>query len=217
MINKDMRISSAVKENPSIVDLLGKYGIDFCCGSHKNLGEEIKNKGLDVDKVVDELNEYKKVDVQKNWKKALNMSEEELIPYLIENHHIYEEDLIEKTDKLLSKILKVHYLKHGSVLGELYTTFTALKGELAIHFAKEEKEVFPQILDKNNTKEKELMDEHEKAGELLHKIEKLTDNFNAPSDSCTTYKTAFMTLKELVDDIHIHIFLENNVLFKENN
>ncbi len=57
--------------------------------------------------------------------------------------------------------------------------------------------------------------EHDFEGEAFRKIAKLSDNYNPPSNACNTYKVTYAKLKEFEEDLHFHIHLENNILFKK--
>ena len=82
------------------------------------------------------------------------------------------------------------------------------------HFADEEKLVFPKALKQDNTNWSKLKDDHEQVGQLLRKMQEITNEFTPPQDACQTYTLAFQKLHQLVDDIHLHVFLENSVLFE---
>jgi len=56
--------------------------------------------------------------------------------------------------------------------------------------------------------------EHDVEGERFRKIAELTNNYTPPADACTTYRVAFSMLQEFEEDLHKHIHLENNILFK---
>ena len=58
-----------------------------------------------------------------------------------------------------------------------------------------------------------MKQDHTIEGERFEKITQLTNNFTPPPDACNTYKVTFAMLKEFVNDLHLHIHLENNVLF----
>lgn len=60
---------------------------------------------------------------------------------------------------------------------------------------------------------KMMMQEHDAEGERFRKISELSNNYNPPDDGCTTYRVAFSMLKEFETDLHLHIHLENNILF----
>lgn len=213
MIDKNMTVGEAVKVNPQIIDKLSDVGIDFCCGGNKVLSEAIEEVGFDVDSFINILNAQQKVE-QGEIEDAMNLSKEELIKYIIETHHVKELDMLEEIDALLKKILNVHYLSHGEELAEIYQQFSLIKSDLIPHFAKEERVDFPEFLSGKDVDFTTLIAEHEKVGSLLDRLESNTNGFNAPEDGCTTYRRTFEKLKEFTEDIHKHIFLENNVLFK---
>ncbi|HRP38003.1 MAG TPA: hemerythrin domain-containing protein, partial [Candidatus Dojkabacteria bacterium] len=60
---------------------------------------------------------------------------------------------------------------------------------------------------------KMMMAEHDNEGERFRKIAELTNDYTMPADGCTTYRVTFAMLKEFEDDLHLHIHLENNILF----
>jgi len=67
--------------------------------------------------------------------------------------------------------------------------------------------------DNNTGYVKDLEDEHEAAGNLIKEITACTNDFTAPEDGCASYRLAFKKLQELVNDVYIHIFTENSLLF----
>lgn len=215
MINKSMRIEEAVKERPHIVELLSQHNIDFCCGGRQILEQAIKDRNLDVDDFIEALNLYQPAGEVNDWRQALLLDKKALIHYIVSTHHRAEEKLVEEVEKLLEKILYVHYQHHGESLTAIYQTFLALKQDLMPHFADEEKNVFPKALEDPNTDWKKLRDDHDQVGKLLAKLQVLTSDFTPPADACRTYRLAFQKLHELVDDIHLHVFLENSVLFEQ--
>lgn len=215
MITKDMRIEETIKVNPHLTDVFNDAGIDFCCNGARPLAVALEEKDLDVGRFIEKLNAYERTTEKKSMAEAMDMEPDALIDHIILHHHIPEKDMLEKADALLQKILFVHYAHHGEELAEIYQVFAQLKGELMAHFPKEEAEVFVKMKAGNYDQVNVLESEHEAAGNLLHKLEDLTQNFTAPEDGCETYRLAFRKLQELAEDVHIHIFLENYVLFKQ--
>jgi regulator of cell morphogenesis and NO signaling len=47
----------------------------------------------------------------------------------------------------------------------------------------------------------------------MDKINEITSNYMVPDDGCNSYRLAFMLLNEFEDDLHVHVHLENNILF----
>ena len=58
-----------------------------------------------------------------------------------------------------------------------------------------------------------MMNEHTDEGERFERLAELTNNYTPPADGCNTYKVTFSMLKEFEEDLHLHIHLENNILF----
>lgn len=129
----------------------------------------------------------------------------------------------------MDKLCKFHG-NHNPELFEIKEQFNALAGELAVHMKKEELILFPYIrkmvVSKNNHEEmwhpgfgtvqnpiQTMMHEHDIEGERFGKISELSSNYNPPSHVCNTYKVTYSLLKEFEDDLHLHIHLENNILF----
>jgi len=55
--------------------------------------------------------------------------------------------------------------------------------------------------------------EHEKAGDLLFEIRRITNHYKAPETACTTHRVCLDELKAFEEDLHQHVHLENNILF----
>lgn len=58
-----------------------------------------------------------------------------------------------------------------------------------------------------------MNEDHLDEGEMLARMAKLSDNFTAPVDACITYQATYQLLREYQRDLHLHIHLENNILF----
>jgi regulator of cell morphogenesis and NO signaling len=92
---------------------------------------------------------------------------------------------------------------------------------------KEEKILFPAIKDmvQNGNKNfqfgsienpvKMMEQEHDGAGDIIKKIQQLSNNFTTPGHACNTYKALYHMLEEFTNDLFQHIHLENNILFQK--
>lgn len=58
-----------------------------------------------------------------------------------------------------------------------------------------------------------MMEEHTTEGDRFRKIETLSINYTPPEDTCNTYLVTFALLNKFEQDLHMHIHLENNILF----
>ncbi|MDZ7649577.1 MAG: hemerythrin domain-containing protein [Cytophagales bacterium] len=122
---------------------------------------------------------------------------------------------------------------HGEYHPELFEISEEFKlstGELAVHMKKEELILFPHIrkmikVKASNSKMdvphfgsvqnpvQMMMNEHTVEGDRFAKISQLSNNYTPPADGCNTYRVAFALLNEFEQDLHLHIHLENNILF----
>jgi regulator of cell morphogenesis and NO signaling len=108
--------------------------------------------------------------------------------------------------------------------------FTGCSAELSAHMKKEEEILFPYIREMaavHSGKDKApfasfgtvgnpirmMMQEHDAEGARFREIVALSNNYTAPDDACGTYRVTFALLQEFEDDLHLHIHLENNILF----
>ena len=58
-----------------------------------------------------------------------------------------------------------------------------------------------------------MQQEHQVEGDRFAKIAELSNQYNPPADACNTYRVAYALLQEFEQDLHLHIHLENNILF----
>jgi regulator of cell morphogenesis and NO signaling len=58
-----------------------------------------------------------------------------------------------------------------------------------------------------------MEDEHEAAGQALATMRTLTNGYAPPEGACPTFRGLYFGLAQLERDMHLHVHLENNVLF----
>lgn len=227
LAQKENRIGEVVAENFRTAKIFEENGLDFCCGGKKTIIEACTEKGVDPDILLNQLN---KIDDSGARSTHFNSWEIDfLIEYIIINHHSYVVNSIPTIEHHLQEVIAAHGMKfpHLTKIEEL---FTDLKEELLSHMAKEEKMLFPYIkkmyIANNNSLEmpvapfgtvgnpvKVMESEHDAAGRLMHEINIITGNFTPPEGACGKFKVLYAELKEFESDLHVHVHLENNILF----
>lgn len=228
-INNNTLISEIVAENYDTATVFKKYGIDFCCNGERTLNEVATKKNVSVAKLIQEISfiETNTITSQnyQNWDLDF------LSDYIYQNHHLYVEQRGPEIIAYLEKLCKVHGKNHPELF-EVIELFKEAVGDLAMHMKKEELILFPhikKIAQAYRNKEKletppfgsienpinMMHSEHDNEGERFRRISELTNNYEVPKDACNTYKIAFILLKEFEDDLHKHIHIENNILFKK--
>jgi regulator of cell morphogenesis and NO signaling len=55
--------------------------------------------------------------------------------------------------------------------------------------------------------------EHDSVGRAFDEIRSLSTNYTIPADGCASYSLLYKMLEEFENDLHVHIHLENNILF----
>lgn len=218
---KNIKLSELVRRNPLVTTFLNARHIDYCCGGDMFLFDAIQQAGYDQGSFLADLKAYLD-EQQAKFSPSISddlyaMNVKELIHHLLATHHRDERMLLEAVDQKLATILNVHYTSHKEELIEVFKLFQTLRAELLVHFVQEEEEVFALMLNSSNkeslAKVEALEADHEAAGDLIKALMKATHDFTVPKDSCPTYEAAYALMKQLVEDVFIHIFKENSILF----
>jgi len=212
IVANDFRTSSIFK----------KAGIDFCCGGKQYLTEACLEKEINKEKLTSELKEVSEDPISP----SMNFKEWELgflCDYITNTHHKYViknlPDLLFYTDK----IADVHGDHHPELI-EVANLFKRIGEELNPHLKNEEEVLFPaikEVVSASSPKAKEtiiseisrMVGEHEFAGGAMDEINRITNGYDLPEDACNTYQVTFRLLEQFEDDLHVHVHLENNILY----
>lgn len=209
-------------------EIFKKYGLDFCCGGKKTVKQACAEKGLDVTKIEQELQQADKNPSTRplpygDW--GLDF----LADYIVNTHHSYVKKSLPDIRTYAAKVAQVHGDRHPE-LSTVLQLVEEINRELTSHMLKEEKVLFPFIKDLvaagNSEKRVQVSQfgtvqnpinmmemEHEMVGKNMEEIRTLTNNYTLPEDACASYSLLFRMLDEFENDLHIHIHLENNILF----
>jgi regulator of cell morphogenesis and NO signaling len=220
---------------PGATRVFEKLGIDYCCGGNKAFEEACEEANLHVQKVIDSL-ESAAIEHQRRNTDGLQgggdwQSEPlgDLIGHIQNTHHNYVKEEITRLRPLFDRVCNVHGAKHPE-LAPLRSDFHALSQELTMHMMKEEMVLFrymermeesvlagePILPAPFGTVENpvaKMVHEHDSAGNLLRHMRQLSNGYAPPEGACTSYKTLYWALAEFERDLHLHVHLENNILF----
>ena len=226
LIRKDYSLGEVVTVYPAVVKKFNDMELDYCCGGNKSLELALKEKGVDVDKFVEDLNkEFKEFKFENSqyvdWREK---SSEDLINHIVETHHAETFRLLKEIDPLMVKVFRVHFSHDPELLMKVHSLFGKLKCELEEHLLKEENILFPLMIKydkaKNEKEKKEIeediriiVNEHEAAGDILKELAEVTDDYKVPEWGCISFKLLYDYLHDLEKDLFIHIHKENNILF----
>jgi regulator of cell morphogenesis and NO signaling len=226
----DERIGDVVAENWQTAHVFDKYNIDFCCKGNRSINEACTSKGVSLDEVILDLEEAMQMeppsdDNYKAW--ALD----QLADHIEKKHHKYVETHLPTIRKFLHKTAEVHGGEHPELL-EMEELFNTSAIDLTAHMKKEEFLLFPHIrrmvkaMNENESISHAhlnsvvspigvMQHEHETEGDRFQKMSDLSNHYSIPKDACDTYRVTYEMLKQFEEDLHIHIHLENNILFPQ--
>ncbi|OUL63272.1 iron-sulfur cluster repair di-iron protein [Flavobacterium sp. AJR] len=221
-------IGTFVAEDFRTAAVFSKYKIDFCCKGNRTIDEVCAKQEIDSKVLLKKIKEALSAEDTNaidfnSWPLDL------LADYIEKTHHRYVEDKSIIIMQFLNKLCSVHGGNHPELF-KINQLFIECAGELAQHMKKEELMLFPFIKKMVKAKETDealvqppfgtvsnpiamMMHEHDAEGERFREIASLTNDYQAPSDGCTTYKVTYAMLKEFEENLHTHIHLENNILF----
>jgi regulator of cell morphogenesis and NO signaling len=213
---------------PDATRVFEKLKIDYCCGGGKTLAEACSVAGVETEDVRQLLAEARQaksnetVDFQ-------NGSLANLIAHILDKHHVFTKEEMERLTTLTEKVYSAHGQNHPELL-RVKSLFAKLCDDLRPHMFKEEQILFPYIIRlEASVRDKQpfmpppfvtvrnpvrmMMFEHDTAGDLLRELREATSDYTTPADACISYKTLYQALAEFEQDLHQHIHLENNILF----
>ncbi len=207
-------VGDLVAEDFRRAPVFRNHGIEFCCGGGVPLEEACRRSGADLETVVRDLaasdrNPLSPLSRAVTWTPAF------LVDYIETVHHAYVREAVPALRAFTAKVARVHGGERPELV-EMAALFEELASEMEEHMAFEEAELFPAV----RRGEPDLAaglsraeDDHVKAGELMADIRRLSSDFTPPDWACRTYRAAFANLEEFERDLHVHVHLENNVLF----
>lgn len=223
-------IGEIVAENFNAAGVFRHFGMDFCCGGGITIEKACEKKNVDLDELINELQKLDHTEISANqnyraWEPVY------LIDHIIDTHHRYVNSKLDEISSYAKKVASVHGTNAPENI-EIHKKFTLLANEMAEHMDDEETRVFPLInrisekrkkgelvsesdISELKTELRKMEDDHENAGQLMKDIRQLSHNFTPPSYACATYRILYQNLEAFEADLHKHVHLENNILFKK--
>lgn len=204
---------------PASVRVFQRHGIDFCCGGRTALGTACRERGISVAEMVSaiEASAIPSTD-QRDWKSEPLHT---LADHIVRTYHEPLRAELPRLEAMASKVSRVHGAK-ALYLARLEAIVAELSAELQAHMDKEELVLFPAIraIEAGGPPRVPISapiavmeHEHDHAGELLSELRALTHGYTAPEWACQTVRALYHGLAELESTMHVHVHLENNVLF----
>ena len=218
--SRETHVADIAAAVPSSVRVFQRFGIDFCCGGRKPVGEVCAEHKVPYEELAAaiEASAADRSPEERNWTAEPLTA---LADHIEARYHARLREELPRLEQMAWKVSAVHGGKGAQPLERVHAVVRELAAELQDHMIKEERILFPSIrgLELNRpgvpiaVPVAVMEQEHEHAGALLAELREITDGYVAPEWACQTYRSLFHGLDELERDMHIHVHLENNVLF----
>ena len=221
-------IGQLVADNYRTAAVFSKYHIDFCCNGNRTVQDACTQKKIDIAAVTADLQTV--LGIQPETGTDYNTWQPDVLAiHIVDRHHGYVSNQIPVLQAYLHKLSRVHGDAHPELV-QIARLFNESAAELTMHMKKEELVLFPYIRQMVVAQQNGhtappphfgtvsnpismMMHEHDQEGERFRQIQALSNDYTVPPDGCNTYRVTYALLKEFQEDLHLHIHLENNILF----
>ncbi len=219
---RNLSINEILKWYPGAIHTFEAYGISYFIHGEDKL--------IDVYPAVEKL----KLDLTNNNPRGIDPLRFDdwtisfTIDYIVHNHHTYVKKILPELETLLDHLVNAHASTHPQ-LPMVKRHYIEFESELIEHLQDEEKMVFPSMksleLELQSTGHYDLeafqdsinwmKEDHVLTGSSLKALRNYCDNYKAPPNSAPGFKLLYEELQKFELDMHFHIHLENNILFKK--
>lgn len=208
-------LADLVAERPGLARTFDGLGLDFCCHGNRSLADACEADGVVLDEALAAL-----ADAPAEAAAWVGGTSGALAEHIEATHHRYLHEEMPMLVALANKVRDVHGPNHGE-LREVADLVSRIQGDLDPHLRTEEDSVFPALHDTDTDAASPeivatigvLRAEHTALGEVLARLHEVTGDYAVPADGCASYASLYQRLEVLESDLHVHIHLENNVLF----
>jgi regulator of cell morphogenesis and NO signaling len=217
-------VADIVTAAPGTIAVFQRHHIEFCCAGRVPLEQVCEHEGLDLSGMIEELTAATQpFGETRNWQDAPLA---ELVAHIQASYHqpLYHE--LPRLAAMLAKVVQRHGDRLPDTLQPLQATFSGLERDLVFHMRREDAILFPAVLrvashaDLGLASPHSLLEpitamehEHADVDDALATMRSLTSAYEPPPDACPTFRGLYYGLSELEYRMHLHMRLENDILF----
>lgn len=228
-ISPETLVGELAAAQPGSIRVFQSYGIDFCCGGKRPLGEVCAERQVPYEEVAAALSAAgaQPADARDWTRERLSV----LTDHIVRRFHDQLRLELPRLEAMAAKVNQVHGAKLPDIFPRLSSVLDELSQDLIAHMTKEEMILFPAIKELDDARAEArapqprfplgalkmpmavMEQEHDRAGELLASLREITFEYQPPEWACNTFRGLYAGLEELEADMHVHVHLENNILF----
>lgn len=223
LITPNETLATIVSRNIHAATVLNEYGIDYFSRGNRSLEMACLEDNKPMAAVLEDLGE-----LNGPGPKTMNfqaMSLTQLSTYILKTHHRFAEKKVTFIKHALARLLRESG-SYDDKLDQIQNTFNDLSVYLTVHMRHEELVVFPfiQKLARGNRIVQSLssqivqpimsmQEDHRYEVDTLRRLVFLINNYLLTKKADYALKITYDAIRELEQDLKIHMHLENNVLF----
>ena len=220
VITENTTVADIASAIPSSVRIFQRHGIDFCCGGKRPLAVACRERGVSFT----ELARTIEASIESGMRDERDWTREPLhvlVDHIVATYHEPLREELPRLESMATKVLRVHGSK-APYLGRVEALLMELAADLRLHMQKEEWVLFPAIRAIEGGAHPGMPisapigvmeHEHDRAGSVLSELREITGGYVVPPWACETFRALYRGLSELETTMHVHVHLENNVLF----
>ena len=206
----ERQVADIAASLPGATQVFRRHKIDFCCGGQVPLSQAAAERGAELPALEAELAALE------TGATEAPKGNEELIEHILNRYHATHRAELPELVRLAARVEERHADKPAVPRG-LHAALLELSGALEDHMQKEEQILFPLMRAGGHPMIAapigRMRFEHDEHGERLANLERLAHGFELPDEACPTWRALYAGLRKLIEDVHEHVHLENNVLF----
>ncbi len=213
---------------PVSIRIFEAWRIDYCCGGRTPLSVACAAAGKSVGEFIAAVEAAATIpdSAARDWSSA---SLSAVSTHIVDTYHRYTREELATIAPLADKVLSVHGERRPE-LAEVVTLVRELTADMLPHMLKEEQILFPYVEQVERAASsgaaaptpffgtvknpvRMMMLEHDRVGELIARLRKVTEDYTAPPSACFSYRELYRRLADLELRTHEHIHMENNMYF----
>jgi regulator of cell morphogenesis and NO signaling len=217
-IDPETTVAELAREWPATIRVFQRHGLDFCCGGKRPLSEACAEKGLAYAALARELEAAIAGSGGADETVWSERPTAELVGHILARYHAGLREELARLEAMAERARERHGAEHTELV-RIAALTAKLRRTMVEHLALEEREIFPALMaDRAETVRAALYaatSEHEEVGTLFAALREASGGFAPPEWACNTWRGLYAGLEELERETHVHVHLENNVLFPQ--
>ncbi|HLP53604.1 MAG TPA: DUF542 domain-containing protein [Fluviicola sp.] len=216
---------------PASIRLFEKYELDYYRNGGQTLRAACAGKGLSFEAVDNELSQLRESAKIVYSFTLEDMSTERLVDFINGRYHANEQALLNGMQEDMERLLADPACGQHERLESFVPLFVQLKAQLLLHSDEEDEVLFPLMRRLSEQRRNRMLKdtpgksaklkqaiaalskEHEVIINLLEAVKTAARQFSVPADASPGYGALMHNLLLFEQDMHMHLHIENNILF----